>query len=53
MVTLVRKPRAQTVPFGEIVFPAGIHDFLPWKDFILSYRDTAEFLQMHLAGNRP
>ena len=51
MVSVVQKLRAQKVPFEEIVFPDEIHDFLLWKDFIVSYKATAEFLQKHLAAN--
>jgi dipeptidyl aminopeptidase/acylaminoacyl peptidase len=48
MVTLVQKLRAKNVPFEQIVYPDEIHDFLLWKDFIRSYKATADFFQAHL-----
>jgi dipeptidyl aminopeptidase/acylaminoacyl peptidase len=51
MVALVQELRAQNVPFDEIVFPDEIHDFLLRKDFVVSYKATAQFLQQHLAAN--
>jgi dipeptidyl aminopeptidase/acylaminoacyl peptidase len=49
MVTLVQKLRDHHVPFDEIVYPDEIHDFLLWKDFIRSYKATADYFQEHLA----
>ena len=51
MVSLVQKLRTQNVPFEEIVFPDEIHDFLLWKDFIVSYKATADFLQKQLPAS--
>ena len=49
-VSLVQKLRSRQVPLEEIIFPNEIHDFLLWKDFIQSYKATAEFFQAHLAA---
>lgn len=47
-VDLAQRLRDNHVPFEQIVYPDEIHDFLLWKDFILSYKATAQFFQKHL-----
>ena len=47
--TLVQRLRENRVPFDQIVYPNEIHGFLLWKDWIRSYKATAQFFQQHLA----
>jgi dipeptidyl aminopeptidase/acylaminoacyl peptidase len=47
-VDLAQRLREQHVPFEQIVLPDEIHDFLLWRDFIRSYKATAEFFQKTL-----
>jgi len=47
-VDLAQRLRDNHVPFEQIVYPDEIHDFLLWKDFIRSYKATAQFFQEHL-----
>jgi dipeptidyl aminopeptidase/acylaminoacyl peptidase len=48
MVDLVQRLRAAHVPFEQIVYPDEIHDFLLWRDWVSSYKATAEFLSRQL-----
>jgi dipeptidyl aminopeptidase/acylaminoacyl peptidase len=48
MVDLVQRLRAANVPFEQIVYPDEIHDFLLWRDWVASYKATAEFLSKQL-----
>jgi dipeptidyl aminopeptidase/acylaminoacyl peptidase len=47
-VDLAQRLRDNHVQFEQIVYPDEIHDFLLWKDFIHSYKATAQFFQKHL-----
>ncbi len=50
-VDLAQRLSDNHVPFEQIVYPDEIHDFLLWKDFIYSYKATAQFFQQHLAAH--
>jgi len=43
MVDLVQRLREQKVPFGQIVFPDEIHDFLLWRSWVRGYKVGADF----------
>jgi len=47
-VNLVRRLRANGVPFEEIILPDEIHDFLLHKDWLRGYHATADFFDKHL-----
>jgi dipeptidyl aminopeptidase/acylaminoacyl peptidase len=52
MVDLIQRLRTAQVPFEQIVYPDEIHDFLLWRDWVSSYKATAEFLTKQLKPDR-
>jgi len=47
---LVEKLRAQNVAFDELMILDDIHDLLPWRDWVRSYKATADFFDRNLAA---
>ena len=47
---LVEKLRAQNVAFEELIIPDEIHELLRWRDWVRSYKATADFFDRKLAA---
>jgi dipeptidyl aminopeptidase/acylaminoacyl peptidase len=47
-VNLVRRLRANSVYFEELIYPDEIHDFLRHQDWLRAYHASAEFFDKHL-----
>jgi len=47
-VDLAQRLRANHVPFEQLVFPDEAHDMLLWRNWMASYRATAEFFNRML-----
>jgi dipeptidyl aminopeptidase/acylaminoacyl peptidase len=45
---LARELRERQVPVEQLVFPDEVHGFLLYRNWVASYRATAEFLVRHL-----